>query len=146
MSDVDGLVASGINLFLQDGVVRDRLRNPDWPTNNAHRYETGNLADPDMLVLVAVHGREVVAHLTGGFHADSAMWLAPTVDLISLNVMPGWRGQAIGTRLLDEFKSWARGRGAVQSRVTAYTANEGAVRFYRRHGFTALETTFAADL
>lgn len=146
MTDVDGLVASGVNLFTEDGVVRDPLRNPDWSTANAKDYETGNLADPDMLVLVAVLGREVVGHLTGGFHADSAMWLAPTADLISLNVMPGWRGRSIGARLLDDFKIWARSRGAVQTRVTAYTANEGAIRFYRRHGFLPLETTLAADL
>ena len=146
MTDVEGLVASGLSLFNEDGLARDRLRNPDWPPANATDYETGNLADPDVLVLVAVVGRDVIGHLTAGFHADSAMWIAPTVDLMSLNVMPDWRGQSIGTRLIADFTSWARERGAVQSRVTAYTANENALRFYRRHGFGPLETTLVADL
>jgi GNAT superfamily N-acetyltransferase len=146
MTDVDGLVASGINLFVEDGVRRDHLRNPDWPVDNATAYETGNLADPDMLVLVAAAESAVIGHLTAGFHADSAMWNAPQVDLISLNVMPGWRGQGIGSRLLEEFKGWARQRGAVQARVTAYQSNDGAIRFYRRHGFAPLEVTLAADL
>ncbi|SDO81836.1 Ribosomal protein S18 acetylase RimI [Nakamurella panacisegetis] len=146
MSDVDGLVASGVSLFREDCIVHDRLRNPEWAAVNAADYETGNLADPDLLVLVAVHGRAVVGHLTGGFDAEPATWLAPTVDLISLNVMAEWRGQSIGTRLMGEFKAWARGRGAVRCRVTAYSANQGAIRFYRRHGFASLQTTLAADL
>jgi ribosomal protein S18 acetylase RimI-like enzyme len=31
-------------------------------------------------------------------------------------------------------------------RVSAYTANEGALRFYRRHGFTPLDTTRTLDI
>jgi ribosomal protein S18 acetylase RimI-like enzyme len=30
--------------------------------------------------------------------------------------------------------------------VSACTANEGALRFYRRHGFTPLDTTLSLDL
>ena len=61
-------------------------------------------------------------------------------------VMPAWRGQNVGSRLVGQFTSWAKTKGAVQLRVTAYTANEGAIRFYQRQGFTPLESTFAVTL
>lgn len=51
-----------------------------------------------------------------------------------------------GARLVEYFRSWAREKGAVQLRVTAYTANTGAIRFYRRHGFVPLETTLAVGI
>lgn len=146
MADLDDLVASGTALFIEDGVARDRLRDPGWPQEHALDYEKGNLADPDVLVLVAEHQGTVLGHLTGAFHAGSAMWTAPRAHLVSLNVREQWRGQSVGARLVERFRTWAKDRGAVQLRVTAYTANEGAIRFYRRHGFAPLESTFAADL
>jgi GNAT superfamily N-acetyltransferase len=105
-----------------------------------------NIADPDMLVLVAESNGAVVGRLTGGLATVSPMWSAPRVILISMYVMPPWRGQSVGSRLVEQFTAWAKAKGAAQIRVTACSANEGAIRFYRRHGFTVLETTFAVDL
>ncbi len=145
-ADIDGLVASGTALFMEDGAARDRLRNSGWPKAHAADYEAGNLADPDMLVLVAEHDGTVIGHLTGGFYAASVMWTAARADLVSLHVMAPWRGQNVGARLVGRFKSWAKDRGAVQLRVTAYTANQDAIRFYQRQGFAPLESTFALDI
>jgi GNAT superfamily N-acetyltransferase len=146
VADIDGLVASGVGLFAEDGAARDRLRNPGWPQAHAAAQHAKNLADPDMLVLVAECDGEVVGHLSGGFYAASVMWTAPRAHLISMHVMAPWRGQSVGTRLVERFRAWATDKGAVQLRVTAYTTNEDAVRFYQRHGFAPLESTFAADL
>jgi GNAT superfamily N-acetyltransferase len=146
MADIDGLVASGSALFIEDGVARDRLRNPGWPQEHALDYEKGTLADPNVLVLVAEHHGTVLGHLTGVFYAGSVMWTAPRAHLISLNVLTPWRGQKVGAQLVEQFRTWAKDRGAVQLRVTAYAANEDAIRFYRRHGFAPLESTLAADL
>lgn len=145
VADLEGVVASSTGLFREDGATRDPLRNPEWPKLNAANYENGNLTNPDMLVLVADHDGAVVGHLTGAFYPASAMWTAPRAHLISMHVMPQWRGQNVGGRLVEQFKVWAKEKGAVQLRVTAYTANEGAMRFYQRQGFAPLESTFAFD-
>jgi GNAT superfamily N-acetyltransferase len=144
-ADMDGLVASITGLFAVDS-VRDRLRNPDWPQAHAVDDETKNIANPDMLVLLAELDGSVIGHLTGGFYAASAMWTAPRAYLISMHVMTAWRGQHVGSQLVEYFRSWAKEKGAVELRVTAYTANTGAIRFYERHGFAPLETTLAADI
>jgi GNAT superfamily N-acetyltransferase len=99
-----------------------------------------------MLVLVADHDGEVVGHLLGAYHDSSDMWLVARAHLISMFVQPVWRGQSIGSRLVGEFAAWASSRGAAQMRVTAYTANNGAIRFYQRHGFVQLESTFATPV
>lgn len=145
-ADLAGLVTSGTGLFVEDGVARDRLRDPGWPQAHAADYEAGNLANPDILVLVAEQDGNVIGHLTGGFYPASVMWTAPRAHLISVHVTAPWRGQQVGARLVEQFRSWAKDRGAVQLRVTAYTANEGAIRFYRRHGFSPLENTFSLDI
>jgi GNAT superfamily N-acetyltransferase len=144
-ADVDGLVASITELFAEDS-VRDRLRNSDWPQAHAALDVTKNVADPDVLVLLAERDGSVIGHLTGGFYTASAMWTAPRAQLISMHVVAAWRGQHVGSQLVGYFRSWATERGAVQLRVTAYAANTGAIRFYQRHGFAPLETTLAVNI
>jgi GNAT superfamily N-acetyltransferase len=144
--DIQGLVASSDGLAREDGATRDRLRNPDWARQYAAEEYGKHLANPDMLVLVAQCDEAIVGHLLGGFYGASPMWTAPRAMLISTYVVPSRRGLKVGSRLVGQFTSWAKEKGAVQLRVTAYTANEGAIRFYQRHGFTPLDTTLAAPL
>jgi GNAT superfamily N-acetyltransferase len=144
--DIPGVVATSAGLSREDGAARDPLRNVDWARLHAAQEYAKHVVNPDVLVLVADVDGAVVGHLLGSFQGESAMWVAPRAYLISMYVQPGWRGQDLGSRLVEQFTAWAKAKGAVQARVTAYTENEGAARFYRRHGFTALESTFAAEL
>ena len=145
-ADVGGLAASNAALFAADAAARDPLRNQDWPRSHAAEYVASTLADPAMLVLAAEAGGDIVGHLTGVLLPASAMWAVPRAELFSMHVMAPWRGQGIGSRLVGRFRGWAESRGAAQLRVSAYTANEGALRFYRRQGFTPLDTTLTLDI
>jgi GNAT superfamily N-acetyltransferase len=145
-ADIAGLVASNEGLFAEDAAVRDHLRNPGWPAARGAEGLTKDLANPDRLVLAAKSDGLVVGHLIGGFQPASDMWLAPLAILITMHVGGATRGQGVGSRLMERFVSWGRERGAGQLRVTAYTANEAAVRFYQRHGFAPLETTLAMEV
>jgi GNAT superfamily N-acetyltransferase len=66
--------------------------------------------------------------------------------LESMRVVPEARGRGVGGRLVAAFFDWAKERGAVRASVTAYTANEGAQRFYARHGFVPASVTLRATL
>jgi GNAT superfamily N-acetyltransferase len=144
--DIDGVVASMAGLFAEDGAKRDGLRNAGWPAEHGAKDLSVAVGDPDRLVLVAKSDGWVVGHLLGSFRPASDMWLAPLAILISMYVRPVARDQGVGSQFVENFVSWAQQRGAKQLRVTAYTANESAIRFYRRHGFALLESTFAVDV
>ncbi|MFI5693902.1 GNAT family N-acetyltransferase [Kribbella sp. NPDC051586] len=144
--DVAGLVASTAALFAEDGAARDRLRNPEWPVLHGRDWYAGLMADPAALVVVAAAGPEVVGHLVGTYADCSEMWLAPRAELVSMFVAPRRRTEGIGSHMVGRFTDWARERGAARIQVDAYAANERALRFYRRHGFTRLSESLAADL
>lgn len=74
------------------------------------------------------------------------MWTAPRAEPVSMFLSSTWRGQGLGGRFVDAFVAWARERGASRLQVGAYVANDGAVRFYGRHGFAPLSTELVADL
>lgn len=144
--DLDGLARSSAALFAEDGAARDRLRNPEWPSTFGSQWCADMLANPAALVLVAVDGNDNVGHLIGTCAGPSAMWTAPRAELVSLFVRSDCRGQGLGSRLVGEFAAWARERGASRLQVSAYAANDGAVRFYQRQGFVTLSTELAVNL
>lgn len=145
-ADVPGLVALSAALFAEDGATRDRLRDAGWPRDHGRAWIEGVLTEPDALVLVAAdRDGAAVGYLIGHFYAISAMWTGARTELISMYVTSGYRGRNLGSRLVEEFFAWSRQRGAERFHVSAYAANEAAIRFYRRHGFAPLSVELAVD-
>ena len=66
-----------------------------------------------------------------GFAARDGAWL------MQLYVKPGWTGRGIGTNLLREALADAAFATPVL-RLYTFSRNEGARRFYERHGFVAV--------
>lgn len=146
VDDIHGLATSSAALFTEDGATRDRLRNPEWPRMYGTQWCADLVADPAALVLVAAAADNIVGHLIGTFAAASAMWIAPSAELVSTFVSSSWRGQGTGSRLVEDFAAWAKERGASRLQVSAYVANKGAFQFYQRHGFVPLSTELVVDL
>jgi GNAT superfamily N-acetyltransferase len=146
LEDLDGLAKDSAELFAEDGVTRDRLRDPQWPRDNDQARLTGLIAAPDALVLVAIEDGIVVGHLVGTFSPASTMWTAARAELVSTHVAVPHRGQGIGGRLVEDFIAWSRERGAARLHVSAYAANSSAIRFYQRYGFVPLSIDLALDV
>lgn len=146
LADLDGLTQDNADLFAEDGVTRDRLRDPDWPRDNNRTYCAGLIAAPDALVLVATEEGRVVGHLIGTFSPSSSLWTAARAELVSTHVAPSYRGQGIGGRMVEDFIAWGRERGAARLHVSAYTANSSAIRFYQRYGFVPQSIELALDV
>ncbi|UPZ27366.1 GNAT family N-acetyltransferase [Streptomyces sp. LRE541] len=144
--DVPALVASSAALFAEDAGTRDPTVDITWPlTHGAERF-TAKLDDPARLLLVAERDGEVVGHLAGVVAEGSAMRPVKVATLVSLYVRPAHRGTRTGARLVAAFLDWAREQGAQQAEVTAYAANEDAVRFYERNGFGTHTLTLGRPL
>lgn len=146
MEDLDGLLASQSALFAADAAVRDVLRNPEWPRTHGRSWCAHQIDDPDALALIAVAGDGVVGHLIGSFAGPSEMWRESRAELVSMGVLAAERGAGLGGRLVAAFATWAGERGAGRLTVSAYATNEGALRFYRRQGFTPHSVDLVRDV
>jgi len=103
------------------------------------------MAMPDRLVLVAEADGQVVGHLTGRIDEPTPIRLVSVATLASMYVRPAHRRQGVGARLVEQFREWARDQNARRMSVTAYTANDDAVRFYRRQGFVPYSTVLETE-
>jgi GNAT superfamily N-acetyltransferase len=144
--NLDALVTSVDGLFQEDGGRHDPFMDGTWPAREGRAYYAGLLGDPNCLLLLAFDGDTAVGHLVGKLAGPDSLRLARVAVLESLRVRPQHRGHGVGGLLVAEFFAWARQHEAGEAVVTAFAANDGARRFYARHGFTAKSVTMRAPM
>jgi len=67
-------------------------------------------------------------------------------ELQSLMVSLPFRGNGIGTRLVEAAQQWARQKGAMEMRLGVWEFNEMAREFYENVGFRTLKRRMVAEL
>jgi ribosomal protein S18 acetylase RimI-like enzyme len=106
------------------------------------------LADPDVVVLVAERDGEVVGYTYAGIEGYDYMSLrGPAGVLYDIVVDPAHRGHGIGRMLLDATLAALTGRGAPRVVLSTAERNEPAQRLFARAGFrrTMIEMTRELD-
>jgi ribosomal protein S18 acetylase RimI-like enzyme len=94
-----------------------------------------------ILLLAEVAGRRVgygLAHI----HESEDTWIADTWvtgpkigEIESVSVLPDYRSQGIGTRLLDRLEQELADAGATDLILGTLPGNAAAIRIYERRGF-----------
>jgi GNAT superfamily N-acetyltransferase len=144
--DIPDLLASSAALIASDAGVHDAaVTDLGWAQRHGIAYCTGLIENDANLALLARDGDELVGHLAGRLSGPGSLHPIRVADLESIYVYPARRSAGAGAKLVAAFLAWAAGSGADRATVTAYAANEGAQRFYARHGFTARTVTLGLD-
>lgn len=104
-------------------------------------------AEPDSFVLAARSGGAYVGYAfvrirSGAGFAESWSFSDPIGDLVTLVVLPEFRGQGIGSALLDAVEAKLHELGVEDLVITVITTNAEAARLYKRRG----AVPFIADL
>jgi ribosomal protein S18 acetylase RimI-like enzyme len=99
----------------------------------------------DAIILTATVDGEVVGYAAARLHSgaddDTFDFGARYAELYTLSVLPGRRGQRIGSVLMDALDDTLRARSIGTMTVAAMAGNAQAIEFYRRRGFAPLEVT-----
>jgi ribosomal protein S18 acetylase RimI-like enzyme len=139
--DIDDFVRSVAGLFIEDGGRYDSTMDTTWPARDGAAYYRELVGDSTCLLALARDGDRTLGHLVGRLRAPDGLRTVTIAVLESIRVDPTVRGRGVGTALVSHFADWARANDARQASVTAFAENEGAQRFYRRHGFAPMSVT-----
>ena len=82
---------------------------------------------PD-LFLVAEENGQIVGTVIGGFDGRRGL-------IYHLAVDASFRGQGIGSRLMDEIESRLREKGCIRCYLLVVTDNDEAMRYYEKRGW-----------
>jgi len=106
------------------------------------------LADPDIIVLVAERGGEVLGYTYAAVEGVDYMSLrGPAGVLHDIVIDPTHRGRGVGRMLLDATLTALEARGAPRVVLSTAERNEAAQRLFARAGFrrTMIEMTRELD-
>ncbi len=144
--DLDVLAELNAALFAEDSGTRDPFLDQGWPGREARDYFTAALDDEANVVVYVADAEDAgtVGYLIGRLHAPNSMRPVLTGELESMYVRPASRGDGTGSLLVQAFLRWADERRVGRVAVTAYAANEGAIRFYGRFGLRPKSVTLDA--
>ncbi|GAA1812224.1 GNAT family N-acetyltransferase [Planosporangium flavigriseum] len=144
--DLDDVVALAAELFAEDAGQRDPHTDLDWPRRAGHEYYGGLLTGPITRCWLAEVDGTTVGYLLGRIKRECTVRPVRVAELECMYVRPEYRSAGVGAALVAEFVEWARGRGAKVAAVTAYAANDRALAFYARSGFTPSTVHLEVDL
>lgn len=144
--DLEVIVALNHALFQEDAGQRDPYMNLNWAQEEGHAYFARHLGSETSHCLVAEQPGEVVGYLVGYTRQASSLRIAAEAELESMFVRGAFRGHGAGAQLIDAFLAWCREREIQRVAVTAYAANEGAIRFYQRAGFRPANLTLKCSI
>jgi ribosomal protein S18 acetylase RimI-like enzyme len=128
-ADIDG------TLELTGRVAEERLwigTEPGFDRENFRANWQRRTVDPKHLLLVAVDGDRIVGYLGVHPHDEYGYVLGMFIDA-------PYRGQGLGTKLIDEAEGWARDRGIEALHLLVFPHNERARALYLRTGFVEIE-------
>ena len=107
-------------------------------------YLGSQLEKPDVVILIAESGREVIGYTYAGVEGWDYMALrGPAGALYDIVVDPARRGQGVGRQLLDATLAVLAERGAPRVVLSTAEQNEPAQRLFASAGFrrTMIEMT-----
>lgn len=134
-ADLRSIVALSSALFQEDAGHRDPFMNLRWPEEEGEEYYAGIISGLDSVCLVVEVGGSIAGFLTGYLHERTSLRPVALAEMESMFVIQEFRGQGVGTHLVNSFLKWCQTRGAQRVSVTAYSDNAGAIAFYNALGF-----------
>lgn len=72
-------------------------------------------------------------------------WVGKTLYLDDLYVKEAWRGNGLGTRLMDKMFEVAKAEKCNRFRLQVLNWNESAIKLYKKSGFTVDKTWYNCD-
>jgi ribosomal protein S18 acetylase RimI-like enzyme len=87
--------------------------------------------DPD-LFLIAENAEKIIGSVIGGFDGRRGL-------LYHLAVAKEFRGQGIGTSLLNEVESRLRAKGCLKCYLMVTPENDEAAQYYEKHGWHLMD-------
>ena len=106
------------------------------------------LKDPNAFVLIAESQGVPVGYAVVQVRGPEETWATGdrVAQLETLTVLPGHRGQGIGSALVERMHEELRRLGASHFVVSVIASNADAVRFYERLGLTTFLVTYTGPV
>lgn len=113
----------------------ERTLFPDYPWSQAQfKEEIAGIGTSREFILALKEGAVI------GYAGIMVVAAGVPADLLTIAVLPDFRGQGIAQSMLAELETWARAKGATEVILEVDTKNENAIRLYELAGYEMIST------
>ena len=115
----------GITLELEESWKRRKANYQKW------------LRQPGTRLFIAKDSEKSIGYALVRIIGGSETWKSGDriAELETFSVLPGYRREGLGSRLMAEIYAFLREEGIQEIGVTVVNTNVEAIRFYQKHGF-----------
>jgi ribosomal-protein-alanine N-acetyltransferase len=104
----------------------ERSLFPDYPWSQAQfKEEIAGLGGTRQFILALKDGSII------GYAGIMVVAAGVPADLLTIAILPDFRGQGIAQEMLAELENWAKAKGATEVILEVDTNNENAIRLYK---------------
>lgn len=146
-SDVERIQELDAQLSETEAEEYDPIIDPEWTlTEEAAGWYRERINQGNGFAEVVEENGQVIGYAVGVTGSAEVFRTTDTLaDLETMYLQPEYRGEGIGTELMEEFKDWAQKQDADRLRVEASAQNTGAIEFYQENGFEDYSVTLEED-
>ena len=113
----------------------ERTLFPDYPWSQAQFKEEIAGIGTSREFLLALNDGSVV-----GYAGIMVVAAGVPADLLTIAVLPDFRGKGIAQSMLADLESWAKAKSATEVILEVDTKNESAIRLYEFAGYEKIST------
>jgi len=108
---------------------------PDYPWSQAQfKEEIAGIGTSRQFLLALKEGSVI------GYAGIMVVAAGVPADLLTIAVLPDFRGQGIAKSMLAELENWAKAQGATEVILEVDTKNESAIRLYVLAGYEKISS------
>lgn len=135
MEDLEDIRKLNQELFAYENENFDDTINIKWSLGEGHKKDYVNAIKNNFCFVALVDGK-IVGYIVGYIQKpETYRNIGKLAELDNMSILREYRSKGIGSKLVKEFKKWAKSNGVDRLRVTASVRNLKAIKFYRREGF-----------
>ena len=113
----------------------ERTLFPDYPWSQAQfKEEIAGIGTSRQFLLALKEGSVI------GYAGIMVVAAGVPADLLTIAVLPDFRGQGIAQSMLADLESWAKAKGATEVILEVDTKNDSAIRLYEFAGYEKIST------
>ena len=68
------------------------------------------------------------------------------LEIENMGILPSFQRKGTGTMLINKCLDWAKNKGFQKVYVNSYFANQQAINFYKKSGFSEIDLSFERDV
>lgn len=133
INDLKDICKLNNNLFKLEKENYDETLIDNWPlTNHGKDYFTEMILHN--YVQVAIVNKKIIGYLAGSINEKCSYENIQYGEINNMYIDLEYQGQKIGTKLIENFKNYLKGKNIHNIRVIASYKNLNAIKFYKRNG------------